>query len=290
MKNERLTMRALQVLAGAIALSASGVNFPVGTYIYTGSVLDYRHEVMTADAGLTIQAVSTNGTVLAASRVTDPVVSSGVNFVLEVPVSTEASAKSAAVGDALNCVVISEGGITNVSAQPMPPVAAANAITNLNVVSASATAFPYGDDGKTVLVSDDYLAGLAPWMQAYGKSAYDAAADWDGDGVSNYAEYKAGTNPFDPSDRLRITDFKFGQDSTLLRFEYAGGHLYALDSSKTLTNKTWMVESFRAGSPAAVPQKSVSVPGREDEDVGVMTLYLVPASAEPSMFYTIRAE
>ena len=289
MKNERLTMRALQVLAGAIALSASGVNFPVGTYIYTGSVLDYRHEVMTADAGLTIQAVSTNGTVLAASRVTDPVVSSGVNFVLEVPVSTEASAKSAAVGDALNCVVISEGGITNISAQPMPPVAAATATTNLNIVSASATAFPYVD-GRTVLVSDDYLAGLAPWMEAYGKSAYDAAADWDGDGASNYAEYKAGTNPFDPSDRLRITDFRLGQDSTLLCFEYAGGHLYALDSSKTLTNKTWMVESFRAGSPAAVPQKSVSVPGREDEDVGVMTLYLVPASAEPSMFYTIRAE
>ena len=290
MKKHRLSMQTALVLVGTVALSASGVNFPVGTYIYTGSVLDYRHEVVTADAGLTIQAVATNGTVLASSRVTDPVPTSGVNFVLEVPVSTEASAKSAAVGDALTCVVISEGGVTNVSSQPMPPVAAANAITNLNVVSASATDFPYGDDGKTVLVSDDYLAGLVPWMQAYGKSAYDAAADWDGDGASNYAEYKAGTNPFDPSDRLRITDFKFGQDSTLLRFEYAGGHLYALDSSKTLTNKTWMVESFRAGSPAAVPQRSVSVPGTEDEDVGVMTLYLTPASSEPSMFYTIRAE
>ena len=290
MKIHRLTMQSVLALVGTVALSTSGVNFPVGTYIYTGSVLDYRHEVMTADAGLTIQAVATNGTVLASSRVTDPVQTSGVNFVLEVPVSTEASAKSAAIGDALTCVVISEGGVTNVSAQPMPPVAAANAITNLNVVSASATAFPYGDDGKTVLVSDDYLAGLVPWMQAYGKSAYDAAADWDGDGASNYAEYKAGTNPFDPSDRLRITDFKFGQDSTLLCFEYAGGHLYALDSSKTLTNKTWMVESFRAGSPAAVPQRSISVPGTEDEDVGVMTLYLTPASSEPSMFYTIRAE
>ena len=290
MKIHRLTMQSVLALVGTVALSASGVNFPVGTYIYTGSVLDYRHEVVTADAGLTIQAVATNGTVLASSRVTDPVQTSGVNFVLEVPVSTEASAKSAAIGDALTCVVISEGGVTNVSAQPMPPVAAANAITNLNVVSASATAFPYGDDGKTVLVSDDYLAGLVPWMQAYGKSAYDAAADWDGDGASNYAEYKAGTNPFDPSDRLRITDFRLGQDSTLLRFEYAGGHLYALDSSKTLTNKTWMVESFRAGSPAAVPQRSISVPGTEDEDVGVMTLYLTPASSEPSMFYTIRAE
>ena len=283
----------MRTLTGIIALAATatatGANFPLGTYIYTGSVLNYKNELCSSTDRLTVQAVATNGTVLASSRVTDPVVSSGVNFVLEVPVSTEASAKSAAVGDVLTCVVVSDGGLTNVSPQPMPPVAAANAITNLNVVSASATAFPYAD-GKTVLVSDDYLAGLAPWMQAYGKSAYDAAADWDGDGASNYAEYKAGTNPFDPSDRLRITDFKFRQDSTLLCFEYAGGHLYALDSSKTLTNKTWMVESFRAGSPTAVPQKSVSMPGTEEEDVGVMTLYLAPASSEPSMFYTIRAE
>ena len=290
MKNERLTMRALQVLAGAIALSASGVNFPVGTYIYTGSVLDYRHEVMTADAGLTIQAVSTNGTVLAASRVTDPVVSSGVNFVLEVPVSTEASAKSAAVGDALNCVVISEGGITNVSAQPMPPVAAANAITNLNVVSASATSFPCGDDGQSVLVSDDYLAEIAPLMQDYGKTVYEPLADWDGDGISNYAEYKAGTNPFDASDCLRITDFKVGADSHLLTFEYAGGHLYAIDSSPSLTNKTWKVAPFRADPAAKATQKEVWFPGDESEDVGTTTIYLAPAADSPSMFYTIRAE
>ena len=171
MKKRRRTLLAALALVGSMTLSASGVNFPVGTYVYAGSVLDFRHEVVKADAGLTIQAVATNGTVLASSRVTDPVPTSGVNFVLEVPVSTQASAKSAAVGDALNCVVISEGGITNVSAKPMPPVAAANAITNLTVVSASATAFPYGDDGKSVLVSDDYLAGLAPWMQAFGKSA-----------------------------------------------------------------------------------------------------------------------
>ena len=283
-------MRALQVLAGAIAFSASGVNFPVGTYIYTGSVLDYRHEVMTADAGLTIQAVAANGTVLASSRVTDPVVSSGVNFVLEVPVSTEASAKSAAVGDALNCVVISESGITNISAQPMPPVAAANAITNLNVVSASATAFPCGDEGQSVLVSDDYLAGIAPFMQAYGKTVYEPLADWDGDGISNYAEYKAGTNPFDASDRLRITDFKVGADSHLLTFEYAGGHLYAVDSSPSLTNKTWKVAPFRADPAAKATQKEVWFPGDESEDVGTTTLYLAPAADSPSMFYTIRAE
>lgn len=290
MKEQRQTMLALLAMVGSVALSASGANFPVGTYVYAGSVLDFRHEVVKADAGLTIQAVATNGTVLASSRVTDPVPTSGVNFVLEVPVSTQASTKSAAVGDALNCVVISEGGITNVSAQPMPPVAAANAITNLTVVSASATAFPYGDDGKSVLVSDDYLAGLAPWMQAYGKSTYEPAADWDGDGISNYNEYKAGTNPFDASDRLRITDFKVGANSHLLTFEYAGGHLYAVDSTPSLTNKTWKAAPFRADSAAKSEQKGVWFPGNEYEDIGTTTLYLAPAADSPSMFYTIRAE
>ena len=290
MKKRRRMLQATLAFVGSMALSAYGVNFPVGTYVYAGSVLNSRHEVVTADAGLTIQAVATNGTVLASARVTDPVPTSGVNFVLEVPVSTQASAKSAAVGDALNCVVLSEGGVTNVSAKPMPPVAAANAITNLNVVSASATAFPCGDDGRSVLVSDDYLAGIAPFMQAYGKTVFEPLADWDGDGISNYAEYKAGTNPFDASDCLRITGFKVGADSHLLTFEYAGGHLYAVDSSPSLTNKTWKVAPFRADPAAKTTQKEVWFPGDESEDVGTTTLYLAPAANSPSMFYTIRAE
>ncbi len=276
--------------AFSLLQSRADLNFPLGTYIYKGSIMNYKHEVCSADAGLTIQAVATNGTVLASSRVVDPVSTSGVNFVLEVPVSTRASAKSAAIGDALNCVLLSEGGVTNVSAQPMPPVAAANAITNLNVVSASATAFPCGDDGRSVLVSDDYLAGIAPFMQAYGKTVYEPLADWDGDGISNYAEYKAGTNPFDASDCLRITDFKVGADSHLLTFEYAGGHLYAIDSSPSLTNKTWKVAPFRADPAAKATQKEVWFPGDESEDVGTTTIYLAPAADSPSMFYTIRAE
>ena len=281
---------AAMVAAVSLLQSRADLNFPLGTYIYSGTVLNYRHEAMKSDAGLTIQAVATNGTVLASSRVIDPVATHGANFRLEVPVSTRASAKSAAIGDVLNCVVISEGGVTNVSAKPMPPVAAANAITNLNIVSASATSFPCGDDGQSVLVSDDYLAEIAPLMQDYGKTVYEPLSDWDGDGISNYAEYKAGTNPFDASDRLRITDFKVGADSHLLTFEYAGGHLYAIDSSPSLTNKTWKVAPFRADPAAKATQKEVWFPGDESEDVGTTTIYLAPAADSPSMFYTIRAE
>ena len=176
---------AAMVAAVSLLQSRADLNFPLGTYVYRGSVMNYRHEVYSSGNGLTVEAVATNGTVLASCRVTDPVAPSGVNYVLEVPVSSQASAKSAAIGDELTCVVRSDGGQTSVSTQAMPPVAAANAITNMNLVGSSSTAFPYGPEGGMVLVSDDYLAGLAPWMQAYGKDAYDPAADWDGDGASN---------------------------------------------------------------------------------------------------------
>ena len=272
-----------------MALTATAKNFPLGTYVYRGSVLNYKHEVCTSASGLTVQAVATNGVVLASCRVTDPVATSGVNYVLEVPVATEASSKSAAIGDKLRCVVRSDGGQTSISTQDMPELAAANAITNMNVIGVSATAFT--KDGDTVLVADDYIAGLAPWMRRYGKSSYDPFADWDGDGISNYNEYKDGTNPFDPSDRLRITAFAARHDApTLLSFEYVGGHLYALDASTSLTNKAWMAESFRVDPDQTSQQRTVTVEGNEYENVGEMTLYLAPAAESPSMFYMIHAE
>lgn len=276
------------MLAVAGCMMSFGANFPQGTYIYTGTVLDYRHEAKTSADGLVIQAVATNGTVLAASRVTDPVISTGVNFVLEVPVSTKASPKSAAIGDEMNCVLVSSGGVTNVSPRPLPRVAAANAITNVNVVSAPAKAFAFGEG--QVLVADEYLDMIAPLMEEAGYGAYDPAADWDGDGASNYSEYLAGTNPFLASDRLRVIDFQAGGETTLLTFEYAGGHLYALDSSPALTNRTWSVEPFRVDDASAAEQRTVLLPGTEDENVGVMTLHLTPAAASPSMFYRLRAE
>ncbi len=283
-------------IAGALVVamclhSYAEPNFPLGTYVYKGSVMNYRHEVCSADDNLTVQAVTSNGTVLASCRVTDPVVSSGVNFKLEVPVSSSSSSKSAAVGDELTCVVRSDGGQASVSTKPMPPVAAANAFTNLNIVSASSTVFPSGKEGGgSVLVSDDYLAGIQYLMEASGKTVYDPAADWDGDGISNYGEYLAGTNPFDASDRLRITKFSRGDDASLLKFEYAGGHLYAVDTSSTLTNPKWSVAPFRVESKTASEQKTVYMEGTDYEDIGEMTIYLVPASDSPSMFYTIRAE
>ena len=41
---------AAMIAAVSLLQSRADLNFPLGTYIYAGSVLDYRHEVVTANA------------------------------------------------------------------------------------------------------------------------------------------------------------------------------------------------------------------------------------------------
>ena len=86
MKNCKAKVLAAAVLAAA-SLAHGAVNFPLGTYVYAGSVMDFRNTVQGAESGLTIYAVSTNGTVLSSCELVDPD-GSGCNFRLEVPVST----------------------------------------------------------------------------------------------------------------------------------------------------------------------------------------------------------
>ena len=73
--------------------------------------------------------------------------------------------------------------------------------------------------GETVYVPEDYIEGISYLMAFNGKTGYDPFADWDGDGFSNYAEYVAGTNPFDASDLLRITGFSASPKATVLSLE-----------------------------------------------------------------------
>lgn len=271
-----------------MTMAACALNIPTGTYIYSGSVMNYKHEVLTGVDGLTVQAVNADGVVLASCRVIDPVDSQGVNYVLEVPVSTTASAKSAAIGDSLTCVLISAAGTTNISPTSLPPVLAANAITNLNIVSASVTAYKYGDG--TVFVADDYVAGLQPLMKYKVKtSTYSADADWDGDGVLNYDEYVAGTNPFDPTDYLRITAFAAAPEKHVLSFEYAGGHLYTLKATSSLTND-WNRASFRMAGAGDKEISSFAAEGDEETGIGTAVIYLAPAADSPSAFYRIGVE
>ena len=278
--------KALSVAVLAASFLASGaVNYPLGTYIYTGSVMDYRNAVQGAESGLTIYAVSTNGTVLASCALVDAD-ECGYNFRLEVPVSTFATEKSAAVGDAPNCIIESATGIRSAATTAFPPILCASAVTNCVVKYANAREFDH--KGGKVLVPEDYIDGIRSWMAAYGHSEYSAADDWDGDSMTNYEEYVAGTNPFDPSDYLRVTSFSVTPSAHVLTFEFVGGHLYALQSAESLSNPQWVQTKFVGESGST--QTTAVYEGPGDEDVGQATLYVTPVADTPQRFYKVEAK
>lgn len=270
----------------AVAPTAEAANFPIGTYVYAGTIENCRKEAMVGDDDVQVQAVSTNGTILAVSAVSDPD-ANGVNFRLEVPVSTHTSAKSAAIGDAPRCVVVSKRGTRGAATETFPPILCASAVTNCVVVWSDAISFTNEVDGEVVKVPEDYIDGISWLMDFYGKTPYDPFADWDGDGVSNYKEYTDGTNPFDPGDFLRVTAFSVSPESAVLSFEYVGGHLYGLKSARSLSNPEWAATAFKTDEQATLQQTTVY---GGDDDVGVATLYVTPVADEPRMFFKVESE
>lgn len=270
--------------------AAQAISFPLGTYIYAGSVKNYKGEVMTSDMGVTVQAVNSNGVVLASSPIADPQEATGyANYRLEVPLATVASDKTAAVGDELTCVVVSGTGVS-LSVAPFPAIAEANAITNVNLMYATMTSYTYGTG--TVSVADSYVEGIAYLMSRYAQtSTYDAAADWDNDGVDNYKEYLAGTNPFDETDSLRITEMQVNATvrQVALKFEYKGQRIYALKASETLTDPAWKQERFKFATSESAERTEIMVNANE-EDVGIATLYVTPAVDAASGFYKVEVK
>ena len=106
-------MKTINKLAALLLLTitAEAANFPTGTYFVKGTLKDWRNKVLTSTSEVTVQAVSTNGTVLASAKVADPT-ADGYNFLLEIPLSSKATDYTAAFGDKLNCVLVQESGLS----------------------------------------------------------------------------------------------------------------------------------------------------------------------------------
>jgi Glycosyl hydrolases family 28/Bacterial TSP3 repeat len=79
------------------------------------------------------------------------------------------------------------------------------------------------------------------WEQQYFGSATgaDPNADTDGDGVSNYAEFVAGTNPLDPSDHLAPTSVSFDGTTVTLTFRTVPLKRYQLQYTDDLAGGIW---------------------------------------------------
>ena len=270
----------------AATSAAAAANFPVGTHLIKGTLKDWQNKVLTSDAAVTIQAVATNGTVIASTKVANPT-EDGYNFLLQIPLSSKATDSTAAVGDRLNCVLVQESGLSLAAEQL--PVGDANAVSTY--VLAFVETKSYSKDGQGMVnVPTEYVETIAVWMEALGiEGEYDPFADYDHDGASNYAEYCAGTNPFDPTDKLAITAYAAPQAAPhAISFEYVGGHVYGVATTLSLTNPQWATQPVKKTATDAAQEQVM--PSANEEDMGVTTIYVVPAEGATSQFFKLEAK
>ena len=270
------------------ALNAVAANFPVGTHLVKGTLKDWQNKVLTSSAAVTIQAVATNGTVIASTKVANPS-EDGYNFLLQIPLSSTATDSTAAIGDRLNCVLVQDSGLS-LAVDPIT-VGDANAVSTvcLALIDTKSYTATNGTD-KTVNVAQEYVDTIAAWMEAYEiEGEYDPFADYDNDGATNYDEYRAGTNPFDPSDKLAILDYTAPQNAMhTIMFEYAGGRIYGVSTTLSLTNPQWATQPVKK-SETDVEHGQVMFSSDEDE-VGSTTIYVVPAEGAKSQFFKLEAK
>ena len=278
-------LAALLLLPLATINVAVAANFPVGTHLIKGTLKDWQNKVLTSSAAVTVQAVSTNGSVIASTKVADPS-ADGYNFLLQIPLSSKATDSTAAVGDTLNCVIV-QGTELSLAADPIP-VGDANTVSN--VCLAFVNTKSYTKDGTTVHVAQEYIDAIGSWMEALEiEGDYDPFADYDNDGASNYAEYRAGTNPFDATDKLAITAYSAPQNAPhAISFEYAGGHVYGVATTLSLTNPQWATQKVKKTETDA--EREQVMPSADEDDVGVATIYVVPAEGAKSQFFKVEAK
>lgn len=275
----------LGMLVAAGVWCAEAACFPCGTYVIAGGVKNSANELFKADEGIRLQAVSADGAILAESDLFGPYGEGAYNFRLQVPLSTTATPKTAAVGDTVN-LVLKIGDELNLNANPVP-IVRANGLTNLFVQVVDVVAYTNATSTEIAYIARDYLDTIAPWLGYVGKKTYDPWEDWDGDGSFNYKEYQNGTNPFDPLDYLRITDAKMtAAGHFAISFEYVGGHVYGFAATPTLTKPAWAAKSVKT-SETGVEQAQVAFAGT-DEESDIATVYVTPGRTNE--FFTVEGK
>lgn len=292
------------VLGVAVGPAFAVPNFPNGTFVILGNAKNWKNASYDSTDAVTVRAVATNGTILAEATVTD--VSQGRNFVLQIPLSTRPSEKTAQVGDPIRLWTV-YGKQVGEASEPLT-VGSADSHTNVALViqetrqfATTNSTWATAPSGTTVSVAQAYLDELQPWMDAYGLT-FEADTDWDHDGRPNYLEYLAGTHPLDPTDYLsvssidfvNITDFKTNLSSNAsasrvaITFECVNGHTYVIPATTNLTGKCWenkRVTTKPEDDPSASSEE-YTASGKGDGDT--VTLYMLPAVEAKREFFTVQ--
>jgi hypothetical protein len=226
------------------ALQCALAGLPQPMCIYYGQAEDeYGWPYSGSHAGDVILRIGTNE--IARHHVTGSL-SPGVNFALYVPIDDgrgPAYVQNAAVTGATVAIVISDhaGERLVMETNSLPKVGKPGDVIAIRVTA--------GSDADHDLLPDEWERAVLYWStNPYINSIDDLRPgdDLDGDGVSNWEEYLAGTLADDPSDYFRAEQGERTSNHCLrIQFYSVRGKIYQLFSTANLANGAgWQVCGF----------------------------------------------
>jgi len=276
------TLFAALVLAGAATLllpSAGYAGLPQPMCVYYGQAKDGYGLPYLRDADVILR----HGTNEIARQTISGSLRPGVNFALYVHLddgrtATPYSPRALRTGDLVSIVVRDrDGEKTVMEDQVVPPVGQPGDIILRNVTAAEDT----DRDG----LPDPWEWALIEWSDGRLRSLADVRGgdDFDGDGMSNWQEYLAGTFPFLDDDYLRIEEWALTTNGHLrLTFLSVAGKSYTPVCATNLTSSVWAPCAFALSDTG--PLQTLPAEGNGDW----FSLYL-PVQ-EPRRFFKLSVE
>ena len=278
---KKLVMLSVATMIALGAWTASVL--PYGTYLVQGTFKGDYNTVL-RDSGITaVRARRADGAVIAEAKVS-PANAEGVNFIMEIPVASASTPSACAVSESLDCVLVNGEGTLDVPncLKVASPTKVGKVVFNCTEVKS----FTNPADGSVVEIPTAYIAEAESFLPA--GTAYDPWADYDHDGVSNYAEFLAGTIPFDETDYLRVREFGPKGGKLALKFEHVGGHVYAVSSANTLAQPAWAKKRVRKDANSAELDQVVA--DDADGEPGLTEIFITPANGATSEFFKLEAK
>jgi len=276
------TLFAALVLAGAATVllpSADHAGLPQPMCVYYGQAKDGYGLPYLRDADVILR----HGTNEIARQTISGSLRPGVNFALYVHLddgqsATPYSPRALRSGDLVSIVVRDrDGEKTVMEDQVVPPVGQPGDIILRNVTAAEDT----DRDG----LPDPWEWALIEWSDGRLRSLADVRGgdDFDGDGMSNWQEYLAGTFPFLDDDYLRIEEWALTTNGHLrLTFLSVAGKSYTPVCATNLTSSVWAPCAFALSDTG--PLQTLPAEGNGDW----FSLYL-PVQ-EPRRFFKLSVE
>jgi len=265
----------------ATAATVQPVEMP--PFTFAGRIVDYAHVAFDSETAVEVRVKAKDGTLLAKTK-TATNGNTAFNYIVDVPVSSQAVSRHVQAGDAVTFEFVDPDGILYLGlvAQGNATIGRPGEHRKVDVILAS----DKNGDG----VADEYVETLEYLMWLNGIETYDAKADYDGDGASNYAEYVAGTNPFDKTDRFSVREMaakKGYEDYVALKVLVNQGRTYTVSTTGKLEKDVteWTKAEFSVNDPTAALQERVSTGPSE---VGYRVIYVKKEGA--NRFWKLNVE